>query len=118
MNALQHSSFPISTYNSRQSVSHPAQIFGIIETGLNCGKRGHEVFDNIVVMLQSAREPHQPVADAELGARGRCEPLMRGRRRMGDQALGIAEIVADLDEPECVLEAEGAGLLAFDLERD
>jgi hypothetical protein len=54
MNALQHSSFRISTYNSRQSVSHPAQIFGIGETALNCGERGNEVFDNISRMLQAA----------------------------------------------------------------
>jgi len=51
MNALQHSSFPISTYNSRQSVSHSAQIFGIPKTGLNCGERGNEVFDDIVNVL-------------------------------------------------------------------
>jgi hypothetical protein len=65
MNALQHRSFPISTYNSRQSVSHLAQIFGIIETGLNCGERGNawllndcqrcnEVFHDIRGMLQPA----------------------------------------------------------------
>ena len=46
------------------------------------------------------------VADAELGALLRLEPLMRRGRRMGDQALGVAEIVGDAHELERVLEAE------------
>jgi hypothetical protein len=53
MNALQNSSFPISTCNSRQSVSHPAQIFGITEIALNCGERGNKVFDDISRMLEA-----------------------------------------------------------------
>src|SRR6266436_8877052 len=35
---------------------------------------------------------------------------------MGDQALGIAEIVADADDLERVLEPERGGLASFDLE--
>jgi hypothetical protein len=37
---------------------------------------------------------------------------------MGDQALGVAKIVADAHELERVLEAERGGLAALDLERD
>src|SRR5262249_37112675 len=43
---------------------------------------------------------------------------MRRGCRMGDQALGVAEIVADANELERVLEAEGCGLAPLDLERD
>ncbi len=46
------------------------------------------------------------------------EPLMRGRGGMRDQALGVAEIVADLDDAQRVLEAERFRLAAGDLERD
>ena len=48
-------------------------------------------------VLEPGREPHQPVADAEFGALLRRQPLVRGRRRMRDQALGVAEIVGDAD---------------------
>ena len=48
----------------------------------------------------------------------RPEALMRGRRRMGDQALGVAEIVGDTHELERILEAECGVLAAVDLEGD
>ena len=54
------------------------------------------------------RQAHQPVADAELGALLGLEPLVRRRRRMGDQALGVAEIVGDAHELERILKAERA----------
>ena len=80
-------------------------------------QRRHQILDHIVGMLEPARQPHQAVADAELGARRRRQALMRRGRRMGDQALGVAEIVGDAHELERVLEAERAGLAALDLER-
>src|SRR5437870_1526075 len=82
---------------------------------LHSGERGNEVFDDIVGMFQPAREPHQTIANAELGAGGGRETLMRGGRRMRDQALGVAEIIADLHEPERILEAEGGSLAAWHL---
>jgi len=42
---------------------------------------------------------------------------MRRRRRMGDQALGIAKVVRDQHQLECILEPERARLSALDLER-
>jgi hypothetical protein len=69
-------------------------------------ERGEHVFHDIVGMFEADGDAHQPVADAELGALRRLEPLVRGRRRMGDQALGVAEIVADADELERVLKTE------------
>ena len=69
-------------------------------------QRREHVLDDIVGMFEPDRNPHQAVADAELGALRRRQPLVRRRRRMGDQALGIAEIVADADQLERVLKAE------------
>ncbi len=43
---------------------------------------------------------------------------MRRGRGMGDQALGVAEIVADAHQRERVLEAERRFLAALDLEGD
>src|SRR5262245_6204452 len=67
---------------------------------LYVGERGNEVFDDIVNVLQSAREPHHSVADTKLRACSRREPLVRCCCRVRDQTFGIAEIVADLDELE------------------
>ena len=61
-------------------------------------------------MFEADGNAHQAVADAELGALRRREPLVRGRRRMGDEALGVAEIVADADELERVLKRNAAFL--------
>src|SRR5690242_15392592 len=81
-------------------------------------QRAGEIVEQIVDVLEADREPHQPVADAELGALLRRQALVRRRRRMRDQALGIAEIVGDADERERVEEAERAGFAALDLEGD
>jgi hypothetical protein len=62
-------------------------------------------------MFEPDRHPHEAVADAEFGALRRRQPLVRCRRRVRDQALGVAEIVADADQLERVLKAE-RGLLA------
>src|SRR5215510_145490 len=82
---------------------------------LDRGECGNEVFDDIIVMFQPAREPHQSIADAELRAGGGREALVRRGRRMRDQALGVAEIVADLDELERILKTERASLAACHL---
>src|SRR5215472_11339546 len=66
-------------------------------------------------MFKPNRKAHQSVADAEFGALRRREPLVGRGRRMRDQALGVAEIVADADELERVLKPERGALAAFDL---
>ena len=81
-------------------------------------QRSKHILDDIVGVLEAAGEPHHAIADAELGARRRREPLVRRRRRMGDEALGVAEIVADANELERVLKAERGLLAALDLERN
>ncbi len=63
-------------------------------------QRGEHVLNDVVGMFEADRNAHQPVADAELGALRRGEPLVGRRRRMGDEALGVAEIIADADELE------------------
>src|SRR3974377_1628448 len=68
-------------------------------------------------MLEAGGEADQSVPDAELRALLRREPLMRGCGRVSHQALGIAEIVGDTDQPQIVEEAEGAFLAARYLER-
>src|SRR5438093_9041331 len=79
-------------------------------------QRGEYILDQVVRMLEPAREPHQPITDAEVGARGRRKALVGRGCRVSDQALGVAEIVADAHELERVLEAKCGGLAAFDLE--
>jgi hypothetical protein len=69
-------------------------------------------------MLEPGREANKALADAEFGARLRRQPLMRRGRRMGDEALGVAEIVGDPRDLQRVEAAERAGLAALDLEAD
>ena len=69
-------------------------------------------------MFESHGQAHQALADAELGPLRRGKALMRRRRRMGDEAFGVTEIIADADELEPVLEAERGRLAALDLEGD
>src|ERR1700682_939686 len=69
-------------------------------------------------MFEPGREADKAFADAELGARLRRQPLMRCGRRMGDEALGIAEIVGDPRDLQPVEAAERALLAALDLEAD
>ena len=61
-------------------------------------------------MLESDREADEAFADAEFGARLRRQPLMRRGRRMGDEALGVAEIVGDPRKLQRVEDAEAAAL--------
>src|SRR5215472_16131309 len=78
--------------------------------------RCQKIFDQIVWMLESGRKSDQSVADAELGTLLRRESLMRGRCRMGDKALRVAEVVGDPDELQRIEKAKCAFLAAFDLE--
>src|ERR1051326_2566139 len=80
-------------------------------------KRREHILDDIVRMFEAGRDAHQSVADAELGTLRRRQPLVRRRRRMGDEAFGAAEIVADANELERILKPERRFLAAFVLER-
>src|SRR5262245_22191662 len=81
-------------------------------------QRLSEILDQIVRVLQPRREADEAFADAELGTRVRRQALMRRGGGMGDEALGVAEIVGDARDLEPVEAAECAGLAALDLEAD
>src|SRR4029077_13952705 len=70
------------------------------EIPLNRFECGQHVLDDVVGMVKADRQAQQAFADAELAALRRRQPLMSGRRRMGNEALGVAEIVADAHDLE------------------
>ena len=69
-------------------------------------QRALQILDQIVAMLEPGGESDKAFADAELGARLRRQPLMRSGRRMGNEALGVAEIVGDPRQLQSVEAAE------------
>src|SRR3989442_15117043 len=81
-------------------------------------QRCRKILDQIIDMFEPGREADETFADAEFGTRFRRQPLMRGGRRMGDEALGVAEIVRDARDPQRVEAAERGLLAALDLEAD
>src|SRR5271167_2806135 len=89
----------------------------MLKTSNHFQRRQH-VLDDVVGMLEPYRKAYQAVADTEFGALRRSQPLMRRRRRMRDEALGVAEIIADANELERILEAERGVLAALDVEGD
>ena len=58
-------------------------------------QRGVQILDQIVGVFEPGRESDKAFADAKFGARFRLQPLMRRGRGMGDEALGVAEIVGN-----------------------
>ena len=80
-------------------------------------QRRQQILDQSSGCSSPAENRTSPSPMPSCGAlRGR-QPLVRRRRRMRDQALGVAEIVGDADELERVEEAEGAVFAALHLER-
>src|SRR5258708_39834404 len=69
-------------------------------------------------MFKPGRESDKAFADPEFGARLRRQPLMRGGGGMGDEALGVAEIVGNPRYLQRVEAAERTRLAALDLEAD
>src|SRR2546429_9555386 len=81
-------------------------------------QRRLKILDQIIGMFEPGREANETFADAEFGARLRCQPLMRRRRGMRDEALGVAEIVGNPRDLQRVEAAERSLLAALDLEAD
>src|SRR3974390_2666813 len=79
-------------------------------------QRRVQILDQVVRMFEPGRETYKALADAEFGARFRRQPLMRGGGGMGDEALGVTQIVRDARQLQCVEAAEGGGFAALDLE--
>jgi len=73
-------------------------------------QRRRKILDQIIGMLEPGREANEAFADAEFGARLRRQPLMRRRSGMGDEALGVAEIVGDARQFQRIQTSERAGL--------
>src|SRR3954470_20845688 len=88
------------------------------DNNLRLLQRRREILDQIVGMLEPGGEADEALADAERGAVLRLEALVRRRRGMGDETLGVAEIVRDLRELELVEHAERRRLATLDLEAD
>src|SRR5260370_26817508 len=65
---------------------------------LLAAERLHEVGDDVVDVLEADRDAHGAVVDPKLGALLGADAHVRRRGGMRDQALGIAEVVGDVDE--------------------
>src|SRR5438046_9404959 len=86
---------------------------------LNCSRlvqRLLQILDQIVTMFEAGRESDKTFADAEFGSSLRRQPLMRGGGGMGDEALGVAEIVRNPRDLQRVEATERRRLAACELD--
>ncbi len=67
-------------------------------------------------MFQAHRDAQDARRDAEARAVVFGQTRMGGGRRMADQALGVAQIVRDIDQRQRIGDPERRVLAAFDLE--
>ena len=72
-----------------------------------------EIRDQIRTVFDPGGDPHQSLADAECLTVSLFHRPMRGRVGVGDQALGVAEIIRDIDDLEAVQQFEGCLLAAL-----
>ena len=75
-----------------------------------------EIGQEIGHILEPDGKPDEVRGDAQCESLRLGNPLMRGGRRMGDEAFGVAQIIGDIDDPEPVQEGEGACLAPRNLE--
>ena len=73
-------------------------------------QRPRQIGKQIGFGFKPRRKPDQPVSDTEHGALLGFEARMRRRRRMRHEALRVAEIVRDIDQPEPIEKPEAASL--------
>src|SRR5438128_295497 len=85
---------------------------------LEGGKTALQVLDQVLDVFNPDRQSQHAVAYADRGALLGGEPLMCRRRRVGDQALRVAEIVGNVDDFQRIGEGEGRRLTADDIECD
>src|SRR6202790_53579 len=81
-------------------------------------QRGSQILDQIVAVFEAGRESDETLADPEFGSRLRRQPLVGGGGWMGDEALGVAEIVRNPRDLQRVETTERRRLAALDLEAD
>src|SRR4051812_35614099 len=77
---------------------HKGGPYGRAEARLRLLERLLEVLGDVLDILEPDRDADEAVVDAELGALRRADLRMRRRRRVGDEALRVAEVVGDVDE--------------------
>ncbi len=94
------------------------RLAGVGSADLNALQRPLDVREEIGPGFEPGREAHQGIRYAELGARLGCQSRIGRRRRMGDKAVRIAEVVRDVVEPQQIEKAEAFLLAAADLEGD
>ena len=101
--------------------TRPGALEALRKSGGSALRRGQgpvQVFLYVFGVLQSHRQAHLAVGDAHAGAFFRLQALVRRGGGMGDQALGVAQVVGNVDQLQGVEEAEGALAPAFDVEGD
>src|SRR5665647_2949569 len=68
-------------------------------------------------MLKSHGDAYQSIADSRRNTRFLRDTAMRGTRRMGDGALGIAQISRNRNHPGGINQAPGGFLTTFNVKR-
>ena len=85
-------------------------------------QRTVQIGDDVLDTLQAYRDPHHAVAQTDGGPALRTHRAVGGGGRVGDQRLGIAEVVGDVDQGQLVENLEGplfaAALRCLKLEGD
>src|SRR5665213_4091818 len=89
-------------------------LFAIRPSTSRLLQRRVQILDQIVLVFEAGGEPDEALADAEFGAHLRLQPLVGGGCRMGDEALGVAQIVRDPRQLQPVEGAERRRLAALD----
>src|SRR5690606_32971680 len=77
-----------------------------------------DIPDQVVRVFDPCRKPQCAAENSGGGAAFITQVLVRCRGRMGDQALGIAQIVGNLDDLQSIAEIERRLLAAFDVKTD
>ena len=79
-------------------------------------QRPVEVGEEVVDVFETDRQPDHPVADTDRGTGvGRQAPV-GGGCRMGDEALRIAEVVRDVEQPQTIEKGEGRVLATVEID--
>src|SRR5438128_927678 len=85
---------------------------------VSAAERLHEVRDDVLDVLEADRNAHGAVADAELGPLLGADAHVRRGRWMGHHALGVAQVVGDVDELQAIERLEGRPFAGLDVEGD
>src|SRR5947209_5865805 len=98
--ASSSASFAAMKYAAASKPAWPRKAAGLRQPTLQVGR---EIGDR----LEAHRDPHQPVGDAGGGARLGRDAAVRGRRRVRDGGLHVAEVGGDGNEAGGIDELPG-----------